>query len=122
MPTAFSLSGSFNFPADDGEPVAKRPFSQSGNFTAKSEQDLVLTGAGTQAVGFGTITGVSAALIEVASTSAAPINIRINGGTDDIEIAPGGFLAYSNPVPATPITSMEVVYTSDARVLVRLLG
>lgn len=122
MPTAFALAGSLDFPPDDGEPSAKRPYSQSGSFTAKSEQDLVLTGAGTQAVGFGTITNVLAALIEVASTSAAPVNVRINGGTDDIEIAPGGFLAYSNPVPGTGISSMEVVHTMDARVQVRLLG
>lgn len=122
MPTAFTLAGSFDFPPDDGEPVAKRPYSQSGSFNSKSEQDLILTGAGTQAVGFGSIAGVVAALIEVAPTSSAPVIIHINGGTDDIEIAPGGFLAYSNPVPGTPITSMDVVYTMDARVQIRLLG
>jgi len=122
MSTAFSIAGSLDYPPDDGQPIVKRPFSRSGNFNSKMEADLVLAGAGTQSVGFGTITQLKAALIEVDPTSLAPVILHINGGTDPIEIAPGGFWAYSNPAPATPITSMDVVYTMDARVQVRLLG
>lgn len=122
MPTAFTLQGSFDYPPDDGEPIAKRPYSQSGNFDSKSEQDLELTGAGTQAVGFGTLVAVKAMVVEVSPSALAPVNLRINGGTDDIEIAPGGFWAYSNPVPSAGITAMDVVHTMDAKVQIRLLG
>lgn len=122
MATAFSLSGTLDYPPDDGEPIVGRPFSQSGNFDSKSEADLVLTGAGTQSVGLGTVPAVKALLIEVDPTAQAPVNVRVNSGTDDIEIAPGGFWAYSNPVPSAGITALDIVHTMDARVLVRLLG
>lgn len=122
MPTSFTLQGSFDYPPDDGEPIAKRPYSQSGNFDSKSEQDLELTGAGTQAVGFGTLVAVKAMVVEVSPSALAPVNLRINGGTDDIEIAPGGFWAYSNPTPSAGITAMDVVHTMDAKVQIRLLG
>ena len=122
MPTAFSLSGTFNYPPDDGEPIAKRPYSQSGVFDSKQEADLRLVGAGTQSVGFGTLPSVRAMAIEVASTSLGPVTVRINGSLTGIEIAPGGFLVYSNPVPVAGITSMDIDYTIDARVQLRLLG
>jgi len=123
MSTAFSLQGSFDFPPDDGEPIAKRPFSQSGNFDSKSEPDLILTGAGTHVVGFGTIAALKAAVIEVAPTSLAPVILNFNGGADPVEVSPGGFWAYSNPAPGgSPITAISVVHTMDARVQVRLLG
>lgn len=122
MATAFALAGSLDYPPDDGQPVAKRPFSQSGNFDSKAEGDLILTGAGTHTVGFGTVDMAKGILVEVAATSQAPVNLRFNGGTDDFEIAAGGFLAYSNPVPVNGIEEMEIVYTADARVQYRLLG
>lgn len=122
MPTAFSLQGSFDYPPDDGEPIAKRPYSASGSFDSKQEADLQLVGAGTQTVGFGTLPAVKAMVIEVAASSLAPVNIRINGGTDDIEISPGGFWSYSNPAPSAGITAMDVVHTMDAKVQIRLLG
>ena len=122
MSTAFVLAGSLDYPPDDGQPVAKRPYSMSGQFDSKAEADLALTGAGTQVVGFGTVAQVKAMLIEVAATSLAPINVRINGSADPVEISPGGFWAYSNPTPAVPIASMEIDYTMDARVQLRLLG
>jgi hypothetical protein len=122
MATAFSLQGSFDYPPDDGEPVAKRPYSQSGSFDSKSEQDLDLTGSGTVAVGFGTVAAAKAMVVEVATTSLGPVNLRVNGGSDDIEVAPGGFWAYSNPAPSAGVTSMSIVHTTDARVQVRLLG
>lgn len=122
MATAFALAGSLDYPPDDGQPVGKRVFSQSGSFDSKSEVDLILTGTGTHEVGFGTVVGAKAILLEVASSSLASVNVRFNGGTDDVEIAPGGFFAYSNPVPDSGIESMSIVYTMDARVQLRILG
>lgn len=122
MATAFALSGSFDYPPDDGQPVAKRPFSQSGTFTSKQEADLVLTGSGGQIVEFGTVGMAKAISIEVASTSLAPVNVRFNGGSDSLEIAPGGFLVYASPAPTAGIDQLNIVYSMDARVLVRVLG
>lgn len=122
MPTAFTMQGSLDYPPDDGQPIVKRPYSQTGNFSSKSEEDLELVGAGTQVVGFGTLVGVKAMLIEVDPTSLASVNLLINGSADPIEVSPGGFVAYSNPVTSAPITSLSIVHTMNARVQVRLLG
>jgi hypothetical protein len=122
MPTPFTLSGVFTYPPDDGQPDAKRDFTNTGNFDSKCEKDLDLVGAGTEAVGFGTVLAAKALIIEVAATAQAPVNIRINGGTDDIEIAPGGFLAYASPVAVAGITALDIVYTMNAKVKVRILG
>lgn len=122
MPVAFTFAGSLDYQPDDGQPVAKRAFSQSGNFDSKQESDLVLTGAGTHVVDFGTLAAAKALLIEVAPTSLAPVNLNFNGGADDIEIAPGGFLALSSPTPATGISDLSIVYTMSAGVKIRILG
>ena len=122
MPTPFSLQGTFVYPPDDGQPDATRDFSQSGNYESKCEKDLKLVGAGTETVGFGTVPAAKAILIEVAASSLAPVIVNVNGGADPIEISPGGFFAYSNPVPVAGITALDIVYTMDSRVLVRLLG
>lgn len=127
MSTPFSISGSLDYPPDDGQPVASRDFSVSNSFDSKEEADYNLASGGPspQTVCFGTITNAKAFLIEVAadsSPSAAPINVSINGGTDAWEIAPGGFLAYASPSPVSGIQSMEIAYTSAAKVKVRLLG
>lgn len=123
--TPFTLSGSFDYPPDDGQPIAARDYSVSNSFESKKEGDYVLSGAGTQVVDFGTVAKAKAFLIEVdpdTSPSAAPINVTINGGTDQWEISPGGFIAYASPVPSVGITSMSIAHTVSAKVRVRLLG
>lgn len=122
MPTPFSFQGTLVYPPDDGQPEATRDFSQSGNFDSKCEKDLSLVGAGTETVGFGTVSAAKAILIELAADALAPVNINVNGGTDNIELAPGGFLAFSSPVPVVGITTFDIVYTMNAKVKVRILG
>jgi hypothetical protein len=122
MSTAFSISGTLNYPPDDGQPVASRPYSQSGNFDSKLELDLVLTGAGTHVVGMGTVAAVKGMLIEVTPTSQASVSIKINGGDDEWEVSPGGFIAYSNPTPDEAIEDISIVYAADCRVQLRALG
>lgn len=122
MTTPYSLQGTFVYPPDDGQPNATRSFSQSGNFDHKSEKEYLLTGAGSQSVDLGSIPFVKAAVIEVDSTALAPIIVTVNGGTDQVEISPGGFFVYSNPNPVAGLTQLDLAYTMNARVQVYLLG
>lgn len=122
MPTQYVLDGKLSYPPDDGQPVALRPFSQSGSFDNKVEADLNLTGAGTHVVNFGTVGEAKVVMIEVSSDAAAPVNLLFNGGTDDVELGAGGFLAYCNPIPGTGVTAISIVHTNTARVQVRLLS
>ncbi len=122
MPTQFAISGKLSYPPDDGQPSADRPFSQSGSFDSKVEADLNLSGAGTHVVDFGTIGEAKVVQVEVAADAAAAVNLRFNGSTDNVELGPGGFLAYCNPAPGTGVSYLSIVHTNTARVQVRLLS
>jgi hypothetical protein len=121
MSKAFSFQGALNYPPDSGQPVASRAFSQSGSFTSKAEYEYVLTGAGTQIVDFGSVTKAKAVLIDVHADSAAPVNVIFNGGTEPIEISPGGFAALASPTPSTGISGLALVHSDDANVDVYVL-
>lgn len=121
----FSITGALSFPPDEGQSPVPVQLNLSGVFTQVADQRLVMVGSGTQAVSFGTIAtpGVKAMLIEYdAAGGSAAVNVRFNGGTDDIELKPGGFILYGNPAPANGITSISLAHTADAVVRVRLLG
>ena len=121
MSKAFSFSGSLNYPPDTGQPSAARAFSQSGSFDSKVEKELVLTGAGTQTVDFGSVAKAKAILVEVRADSAAPVSLIFNAGAEQIEVSPGGFVAISSPTPSTGITGLDIVHTDDAKVDVYIL-
>lgn len=122
----FTLSGTLSFPPDTGQPVVPLPFSASGNFTSKDESILNLTGSGTQSVPLGTIpsAGAKAIMIKMdAGTGLSPIMVKVNGSaTGVIEVAPGGFIVISNPVPVAGITQLDIVYASAATVRITVLG
>jgi hypothetical protein len=118
---AYSFQGTLNYPPDTGQANAARAFSQSGNFDAKKEAELVLTGAGTHTVSFGTVAKAKAILVKVRADSAAPVNLRWSGGAEDMEVSPGGFVAISSPNPSAGITGLDIVHTDDARVDVYIL-
>lgn len=128
--TPYTFSGTLAYPPDEGQAAADRAFSVSGVFEEEAKFELVLEGASSHVVGFGTIgpNGAKAVLIKVdpdASPSAAPVNVQLNGGGagGEHEISPGGFWAYSNPNPtAGGILSMIVVHTTNAVVHVWILG
>ena len=122
MATPFTFSGSLVYPPDAGQPPATRAFSNSGNFDVKAEYEYALVGAGTQVVDFGSVADAKAILVEVATDAGAPVNLRVNGGVDDIEVAPGGFFCLSSPAPSTGISAMSIVHTADAKVTVYVLG
>lgn len=127
MATNFLLSGALELPPDAGQPVAQVPFSGAGSFQSKAEVELNILGAGSTLVPFGTIgaPGAKAVLVEVDSNSSGdPVNLRFNGAgvAGQLELAPGGILAFFNPTPVTGLTAMEIVSTTANRVRVRVLG
>lgn len=113
MPTAipFTATASLSFSPDGTLPEASQASAGSGAYDAKDDDQFNLTGSGSTTL---TLKGVAKGLQIVvdASATAAPINVRINGGTDDIEISPGGHLQLYNPVPVGGITSVTIAYTT----------
>lgn len=119
------IQGTVTFPPDEGQAGVAVQFGLSTNYQPVIDSRLVMVGSGSQAVPFGSVIapGAKAALIEYENVpGAAVIKLRFNGGTDDFELSPGGFLLWGSPNPATGITSMTIVHTTDAVVRVRLFG
>ena len=122
----FSLQASVTLAPDDGQPNAILDFSFTGQFSSKMTQKLELSGTGTHAVGFGTIAapGVKAVFLEYLNNAASglqPVMLTVNGGTDDIEVSPGGCWIYCNPNAVAGITSLSIAHTSSATIRVTLL-
>jgi len=125
MSTPFTFSGSLYYPPDVGLAMAAQPFGLTGSFESKNEQELNITGAGTITVSFGTLgdPGAKGLLIEVDPSGVnALIIVNINGGTDNIEISPGGFMALGSPSPVDGITELDIVSTTANKVRIRIIG
>lgn len=121
----FLISGSVDYPPDDGMAIAQRPFSVAGTFYSKKEAVYDLSGSGSQAVDFGTVAAAKALVVEVDADSTGtlqPVVLVFNGGSDQIELSMGGMLVYSNPNPSSGVTSLTITHTTAARVHVRILG
>jgi hypothetical protein len=122
---AFSVTGQLLCPPDEGAPPVAVSFGVTGQAQSEEGGRLSLTGAGTKVVAFGTVgtPGAKAVLIEYLPSSAGePISVKFNGGTDALEISPGGFFALGSPTPVDGIVSLSIAYTSDCQVRVKLLG
>lgn len=127
MSTPFELTGSLSVPPDSGVPAAPIPFGGVGAFESRADVELNIAAAGTISVDFGTIgsPGAKCALIEVdPSPTGDPINCRFNGGgsSGQVEVSPGGALAYYSPVPVAGLTALDIVSTTANKVRVRLFG
>lgn len=134
MSTPFSFSGILSRPSAQGQPNCQIPLplvALQAAFTTKSEDEYILTGAGTKAVDMASIATVGALFfsIEVSTLNAAgqpaaaAVMVQANGGSDDWELTPGGFLIFSSPNPtALGILSLDLVHTLDAKVTVRVYG
>jgi len=129
--TPFTSAATLTYPPDDGVAAAARSNSVSGTYQHEAGGKFVLTGTGTQPVDFGSIATVGAKAIHIevepvaAGGVAAPVNIQFNGAgaPGNLEIAQGGHIEIANPIPTTGgILSMDIVYTQDACVTVRILG
>lgn len=123
-PTAFTVSGTASYPPDDGQPVAPIPFSMSGSFDVKVDQEVPFTGAGNFTVTIPVSAKAKLLLIEMdTSTSTTPVVLTFNGGANPIEIKPGGFLVYGNPAPsAAGFASFTFTHTADGKIRVRALA
>ena len=125
MSTPYSISGALNYPADASLPADSIPLGASGSFDHEASAVLKLTGSGTQAVDLGTIlaAGAKALLVKVdAGTGVQPVLLTINGGNQPLEVAAGGFLLVSNPVPGAGITAVSIAFTAACTVRVWALG
>ncbi len=127
MSTPFTVSGSLTYPPDDGLPAVARVVDGANSYDIKHEQEYPLTGSGTKLVSFDPVaTGVKGLQVEVLPSSVSPttpVNVRINGGSDNIQLAPGGSIQVYNPSPAAGgIVSVSLVYTASCTVRVRALG
>jgi hypothetical protein len=119
----FTVQGTLLFPPDEGQAQVSIPFGLSNQFTSVLDTRLNMTGAGTTAVPFGSVANAKLLLVEYeAAAGAAAINLNVNGGTDDLEISPGGMLLLASPTPQAGWASLSIVRTTDAVVRVRLLG
>jgi hypothetical protein len=123
----YTLSAIATLPPDDGQPVGNRDIVASGSFTHKVESELVISGAGTTVVSFGTIpsTGAKLVLVEypVTTPSDPPITVVVNGSSPGIPISAGGGIVLSSPNPSgSGITAMSIVATGAGTVKVTLLA
>lgn len=119
----FQVQGTLTFPPDEGQQQVAIPFGLSNQFTSVLDMRLALIGAGTTAVPFGSVAAAKLLLVEFeAASGAAPVNLLFNGGTDDVELSPGGMLLLASPAPTAGVTGLSIVRTTDAVVRVRLLG
>jgi len=119
------VQGTVQFPPDEGQQPVPVQFGFSGQYTQVVDSRLSLVGSGTTAVPFGSIDtpGVKVAIIEYEADPAADsILVKFNGSADGIELKPGGLILYTNPSPATSITEISLVRTTDGVVRVRLFG
>ena len=136
MSTPLTFSSVLTRPPTTGQPNVDIPVpiaALAETYVTKSEDEVPLSGAGTynvDAAMFTALAGVGAKFItiEVAadtSPAAQPVMVQANGGGPggQFEVAPGGFLIYSNPDPtADGVLSLELVHTADATIIIRAFG
>lgn len=128
MPTPLTITATMVTPPLDGQPDCPFPVAFMSQYDHLVRERLTLTGSGTKAVDFGSLTGVGAKAVIItvdtdASPAALPVNVVLNGGVTNIEVSRGGFLLYGSPVPtASGITSLSIVYTSAVKLHVWIFG
>ena len=127
--TTFNITfaGSFTTPPYTGQPDCPVPINSTIQYTRKSIQRFELAGADAKVVDLTALpaTGAKMLVVQVdpdTSPAAAPINLRVNSGTDDIEVDTGGFLAMGSPDPVAGITELSIVHTADVKVWVWAYG
>jgi hypothetical protein len=126
-PQPFSFAGALQLAQDQSLPQDPIAFNSSSQFVSLASEVLNLVGSGTQAVNFGSIAGAGAKGVFVRydaaqAPGALPILCSINGGSQPLEVTPGGFIAWMNPSPVSGAVSMSIAFTASCQVRVWLLG
>lgn len=126
-PFTVQFLGSFQTPPYTGQPECPVPVNYTAQYTRKTVQRFERTGTGTGSVDLSNLPTAGAKMIVVqvdpdSSLSALPIQLQINGGTDNMELAQGGFLAYGNPRPSTGITELTYTFASNVSFWVWAFG
>lgn len=126
MGTPFSLQATLSLPGTPGLPVDAIVFSMAAQYDSKAEFEYNLpSGSGTKVVDFGTMPalGAKAIVVHYEPLAAGPvIALTINGGTQPLELTPGGMFVFASPTPAVGITAMTLAFTAAGRLRVWLLG
>lgn len=122
----FSLLAKLLFATDDGKPQVEHTAQGDGQFTTLAAGTLTVLGASTTPVPFGTTPAAGAKAVQLEYLADAvnlqPIQVTFNGGTDQMEISPGGSITYHNPNPVAGLTGMTLAHTTNGTVNYRVLG
>jgi len=124
-----SMAAVFNallgVPPFEGQANAKVPFDAAWDFTKKFETEYELSGVGSQVADFAHLGPDGAKFVAVfyknsSAASPAAVTVVINGGTDEEQLAKGGFKIHYNPAPGSGagILSLAINHTTAAEVSV----
>ncbi len=122
------IEATLRTPPVEGQADCPFPLAFTTQYDHLVKNRYTFTGAGTKAVDFGSLSAIGAKAIAVtvdpdASLAAQPVHVTVNGGTDVMEVAPGGFLLFGSPKPtAAGITSLSIAYTSSVKMYVWIFG
>jgi hypothetical protein len=125
-PQPFAFAGTLQLAADQSLPQDPIPFNVSSQYVALQKSLLSLTGTGTVNVPFGSISAPGAKGLAIRYDSgqvgAAAVQVTINGGSQPLEVTPGGFIVWINPTPAAGVTAVSIAYTASCQLNVWVLG
>lgn len=119
---AVDVALQLNLVPSPGAPVQARPgLTFAGSYKKRSDDRYELTGSGTKTVDFAGIPSAGAKVLVVFYEAGTAV-IELDLGTDTLELSQGGFIVYTNPVPANGLDALSIVHTADATVQVLVLG
>jgi hypothetical protein len=124
-PQPFSFAGALQLAADQSLPTDPIPFNSASQFVTLANTVLNLVGAGTQEVDFGSVVSPGAKGLFIRydpQVGGLPVLCTINGGSQPLELTPGGFIAWMDPTPAAGAISLSLVFTASCQVRVWVLG
>ena len=128
MTTPLSIQATLGTPPVEGQPDCPFPVSFAAQYDHLVKNRFTFTGAGSKSVDFGSLAGVGAKAICITvdpdtSLSAQPVLVTVNGGTEPLEISPGGFQLFGSPKPtAAGIISLDIVYATSVKMYVWIFG
>lgn len=122
MPTPYTLLAELEIGEPSGSPNQVVSVPGVSTYTAKSDQRLSFSGAGTDTVSLGTLPAGAKALLVQYLTDGAPVDtvlIRVNGEVaGGFSLSPGGFMFCA----LTNITALAFVRTAACVIRVVALG